>query len=142
MVNPSVTATALRLSSRLSIPLSEIEVRVTTSGGPGGQHANRSLTKVVVGYDVEASTVLRASDKELIIEKLGPVVRSRASRYRSQSQNKQAALEQLALKLYEALQRPVDRRPTKPTKGSKVRRIDQKKARGEVKANRRRPTED
>jgi ribosome-associated protein len=142
MVNPSVSATALRLSSKLSIPLSEIEVRVTTSGGPGGQHANRSLTKVVVGFDVEASTTLRAADKEMLIEKLGPVVRSRASRYRSQTQNKQAALEQLAIKLHEALQRPVERRATKPTKGSKVRRIDQKKARGEIKANRRRPVDD
>jgi len=142
MTNPAVTATALRLSSRISIPLSDIDVRVTTSGGPGGQHANRSLTKVVVGFDVEQSTALRQQDKDLIIEKCGPVVRSRASRYRSQAQNKQAALEQLAIKLHEALQRPPDRRATKPTKSSKVKRVDEKKARSQVKANRRRPLDD
>ena len=133
---------SLYIRSRLTIPSDEVALRVTTSGGPGGQHANRSLTRVVASFDVNESLVLTKADRELLLEKIGPVVRTSASRFRSQGQNRSAALEQLADKITVALTRLPPRRATRPTKGSKIRRVDDKKARGRVKERRRRPTED
>jgi ribosome-associated protein len=133
---------SLYIRARLVIPADEIALRVTTSGGPGGQHANRSLTRVIASFDVNESTVLSGADRALLLEKIGPVVRSSASRFRSQGQNRTAALEQLAEKIAVALTRLPPRRATKPTRGSKIRRVDEKKARGRVKEQRRRPTED
>jgi len=119
-----------------------VTLRVTTSGGPGGQHANRSLTRVVASFDVMRSDVLSVADRELLVEKIGTVVRTSAGRFRSQGQNRSAALEQLAEKIATSLTRLPPRRATKPTKGSKVRRVDEKKARGRVKQQRRTPVED
>lgn len=133
---------SLHIRSRLTIPSEEITLRVTTSGGPGGQHANRSLTRVVASFDVRESEVLSHADRDLLLEKIGPVVRSSASRFRSQGQNRSAAREQLAAKIGDALTRLPPRRATKPTKGSKIRRVDDKKARSRVKEQRRRPTDD
>jgi ribosome-associated protein len=133
---------SLFIRARLTIPSDEIALRVTTSGGPGGQHANRSLTRVVASFDVNESTVLSHADRDLLLEKIGPVVRSSAGRFRSQAQNRSAALEQLTEKIANALRRLPPRRATKPTKGSKIRRVDDKKARSRVKEQRRRPTED
>ncbi len=133
---------SLYIRSRLHIPASEVQLRVTTSGGPGGQHANRALTRVVATFDVETSLVLSESERALLIEKVGPVVRSSSSRFRAQSQNRSAALEHLAMKIATALVRQTPRRPSRPTKASKVRRVDEKKARGRVKEQRRRTNDD
>jgi ribosome-associated protein len=133
---------SLSIRPRVTIPADEIELRVTTSGGPGGQHANRSLTRVVATFHVEASAALSDADKLRLIESLGPVVRSSASRFRSQGQNRRAALDQLASKLATALAPRTPRRATKPTKGSTVRRVDEKKLRGRLKEQRRRPVDD
>lgn len=133
---------SLSIRPRVTIPADEIELRVTTSGGPGGQHANRSLTRVVAAFRVEASNALSDADKQRIIESLGPVVRSSASRFRSQGKNRRAALDQLATKLAVALAPRTPRRATKPTKGATVRRVDEKKLRGRLKEQRRRPVED
>jgi ribosome-associated protein len=133
---------SLFIRARLTIPSDEVALRVTTSGGPGGQHANRALTRVVASFDVEDSRVLSNADRELLLAKSGTVVRTSASRFRSQGQNRTAALEQLAQKIAIALTRLPPRRATKPTKGSKVRRVDEKKARGRVKQQRRTPIED
>jgi len=133
---------SLFIRARLTIPPDEVALRVTTSGGPGGQHANRSLTRVVASFDVRESQVLSNADRELLLEKIGPIVRASAGRFRSQGQNRGAALEQLAQKIAVALTRLPPRRATKPTKGSRVRRVDDKKARSRVKEQRRRPTDD
>jgi ribosome-associated protein len=133
---------SLHIRARLTIPSDEVVLRVTTSGGPGGQHANRSLTRVVASFHVSDSSVLSSADRELLLEKVGTVVRTSASRFRSQGQNRRAALEQLTQKIAEALARPTPRRATKPTKGSKIRRVDDKKARSRVKEQRRRPSDD
>ena len=133
---------SLFIRARLTIPSDEVVLRVTTSGGPGGLHANRSLTRVVASFDVRESRVLSNADRELLLERIGPVVRTSAGRFRSQGQNRGAALEQLAGKIAVALTRLAPRRATKPTKGSKVRRVDDKKARSRVKEQRRRPTDD
>lgn len=129
---------SLTLRAGLTIPAEEIEVRVTTSGGPGGQHANRSLTRVVASLDVRSSSVLSARDRELVEVTLGPIVRSSAGRFRSQRQNRDAAFIQLGQKLIGALTPAPPRRPTKPTRGSKERRLDDKRARSRLKEERRR----
>jgi ribosome-associated protein len=100
------------------------------------------LTRVVASFDVNESLVLSHADRELLLEKIGSVVRTSAGRFRSQGQNRSAALEQLAEKIAVALTRLPPRRATKPTKGSKIRRVDDKKARSRVKEQRRRPTDD
>lgn len=129
---------SLHVRARLTIPADEIELRVTTSGGPGGQHANRSLTKVIAGFDVTASKVLSDADRAMLLERLGPLVRASSGRHRSQSANKAAALDALARKLGLALVRQAARRPTRPTRASQVRRVDDKKARSKIKQGRRR----
>lgn len=133
---------SLFIRGRLVVPADEVNLRVTTSGGPGGQHANRSLTRVVASFDVDRSTVLNAADRALLFEKVGPVVRTSASRFRSQGMNRAAALAQLAAKIAAALARPTPRRATKPTRSSTVRRVDEKKARGRLKEQRRTPDDD
>jgi ribosome-associated protein len=133
---------SLQIRSRLIIPTEEIDLRVTTSGGPGGQHANRSLTRVVASFHVQRSGVLLERDRDLLMERIGAVVRASSSRHRSQAQNKSAALENLAAKIAEGLTLQAPRRPSKPTRASKIRRVDEKKARGRVKQQRRRAIED
>jgi ribosome-associated protein len=133
---------SLYIRANLEIPSDEIELRVTTSGGPGGQHANRSLTRVVASFRIEDSTVLSEADRGLLLGKIGTVVQSSASRFRSQGQNRSAALEQLAQKILVAITRQPPRRATKPTMGSKIRRVDEKKARSRVKEQRRPPRDD
>lgn len=133
---------ALQIRSRLIIPAEEIELRVTTSGGPGGQHANRSLTRVIASFHVASSETLTDADRALLEELVGSVVRASSSRFRSQGQNKAAALEHLAQKISVGLTRPTPRRKSKPTRASKIRRVDEKKARSRVKEQRRRPSDD
>jgi len=133
---------SLYIRSRLIIPENEVVLRVTTSGGPGGQHANRALTRVVASFHVNTSLVLNEADRERLLEKCGTVVRSSSSRFRSQGQNRSAALEHLTEKIAAALYREPARRASRPTKASKVRRVDEKKARGRVKEQRRRPSDD
>jgi ribosome-associated protein len=133
---------SLFIRSRLTIPGDEIELRVTTSGGPGGQHANRSLTRVVATFHVGASEVLSDAERSLLQERYGSAVRSNASRFRSQSQNRKAALDQLARRIGDAVILQAPRRATRPTRASKVRRVDEKKARGRVKQQRRQRDDD
>jgi ribosome-associated protein len=96
----------------------------------------------VASFRVEESTTLSDIDKQRVMDSLGTVVRSSASRFRSQGQNRTAALTQLAEKLAVALAPRTPRRATKPTKSAKVRRVDEKKARGRLKVQRRRPDEE
>ena len=132
---------ALRVHRGLEIPLVEITWRATTSGGPGGQHANRTLSRVEVQFDVVSSAALGPRQRARLLERLGPVVRAAASDSRSQSRNRQVALERLASKLDEGLRVDPDRRPTRPTKGSKVRRVEDKRRRSETKRQRRSPSD-
>ncbi len=133
---------SLSVGPRLTIPADEIALRVTTSGGPGGQHANRSLTRVVASFRVADSTALSATQRARVQSVLGDVVRSSAGRFRSQGQNREAALNQLAEKLADALAPTTPRHATKPTRGANERRIEEKKARARLKEQRRRPVDD
>jgi len=134
----SVEADSLRIG-RLRIPLEEVVLTVTTSGGPGGQHANRAATKVTASFDVAASAVLGPIQKERLVGRCGAVVRATSSKSRSQAQNRAAALAVLADRLEAGLAVAATRRATRPSRSSQARRVDEKQHRGSIKATRRRP---
>ncbi len=131
----------LRVTASVHIPIEEIIVRYDTSGGPGGQHANRSNTRVELTFDVSASTSLSEAQRARIISKLGAVVGAGAADSRSQTRNREVAFDRLRTKLAEALHVDPPRRATRPTKASKSRRLDTKRRAGERKQLRRRPTD-
>ena len=130
----------LRVSATLRIPLDELEWRFTPSGGPGGQHANRSNTRAEVRFDVEASPSLGPRQRARIIERLGPVVRVSVDAERSQLRNRALALERLAERLGAALQIDKPRHATRPTEAARRRRMDTKRRLGEKKRQRRPPS--
>jgi ribosome-associated protein len=130
---------SLRVTRSLAIPLDEIEVRVSTSGGPGGQHANRSHTRVDVSFDVAAAAALGPRQRARLLERLGPVVRAGAADTRSQARNRELALDRLRGRLAAALAVEPPRRPTRPTASARAERVEDKRRRGERKAQRRRP---
>ena len=125
------------MSRSCTIPLAELRWRYSRSGGPGGQHANTSDTKVEVLFDVASSPSLGPRQRERLLGKLGPEVRVVAADERSQLRNRAIALERLRERLAEALRVETPRRPTKPTRASKVRRVDAKRRRSETKRLRR-----
>lgn len=132
-------ADELQVTGRVRIPLSDILVRASRSGGPGGQHANVTASRIEVVFDVRAATTLSAAQRERVMSRLGPVVTAVSQDSRSQARNRELALERLAGKLAAALavQRP--RHATKPSRGAKERRLQAKKQAGQRKAQRRRP---
>jgi ribosome-associated protein len=132
----------LHVHRGLDLPLSEVSWRATTSGGPGGQHANRTLSRVEVQFDVAASSTLGPRQRARLLERLGPIVRASASESRSQVRNRELALERLATKLDAGLRVQRPRRPTRPTKSSQARRVASKRRRAETKRQRRAPRED
>lgn len=129
----------LQVTRSCVIPLSELEWRFTASGGPGGQHANRSNTRVEVRFDVAASPSLLEVHRQRMLERLGPSVRVVADDERSQLRNRELALGRLRARLAEALRVERTRRPTAPTRGSQQRRLESKRRRGDVKRTRRPP---
>jgi ribosome-associated protein len=133
---------SLRIDERLSIPLAEIELRASRSSGPGGQHANVTASRVEAVFDVEGSAALSDKQRARLLEKLGASVVAVAQDARSQSRNRELALERLAARLAAALRVPRRRRQTRPTRASRERRLDQKRRAGERKRARRRPPPD
>jgi ribosome-associated protein len=125
-----------------AIPLAEIELRTSRSSGPGGQHANVTASRVEAVFDVDASRSLDDEQKRRISARLGPVVRTVAQDTRSQTRNRELALQRLRARLAAALvvQRP--RRPTKPTAAARRKRLDSKRRHSERKQARRRPEPD
>ncbi|HVM06100.1 MAG TPA: alternative ribosome rescue aminoacyl-tRNA hydrolase ArfB [Acidimicrobiales bacterium] len=133
----------LRVSPSLRIPTDELDWRFSRSGGPGGQHANTADTRVEVRFDVARSPSLGPRQRARLLERLGPVVRVVASDSRSQSRNRDLALERLRARLADALRVEVPRRPTRPSKGAKERRLEAKRQQSERKRLRsEHPTED
>jgi ribosome-associated protein len=130
---------SIQVTRTVAIPVSEIELRFSRSSGPGGQHAQKSETRVEAIFDVEASTGLSEAQKARVVAKAGPVLRAVAQDERSQLRNRELAIERLVESLREALRVPRRRRPTKPTAASRQRRLDQKRRRGETKQLRRKP---
>jgi ribosome-associated protein len=129
----------LRIGRHAVIPLSEIELRTSRSSGPGGQHANVTASRVEAVFDVSGSRTLTDEQRERIASRLGPVVRAVAQDTRSQSRNRELALERLRGRLESALAVRRPRRATKPSAASRQRRAESKRRRGEVKRLRRRP---
>jgi ribosome-associated protein len=116
---------------------SEVAFRFSRSSGPGGQHAQKSSTRVEALFDVEASQGLTAAERRRVLEKLGPVVRAVAQDERSQVRNRELATERILEQLRDATKVRRKRRATSPTKASKERRLDEKKRRGQTKRLRR-----
>jgi len=121
------------------LPLGEIELQVSRSSGPGGQHAQKSETRVVAVFDVEASSALSDTQKRRVISRAGPVLRAVAQDERSRTRNRDLAIERLVAALREALRVPRKRVPTKPSAAARERRLERKKRRGAVKRLRRPP---
>ena len=121
------------------MPLEEIELRVSRSSGPGGQHANTSETRVEAVFDVEASATLSDTQKRRVLARIGPVVRAVAQDERSQLRNRELALERLAERLGEALRVRRPRVATRPSAAARERRIEEKKRRGRTKRLRQAP---
>jgi ribosome-associated protein len=132
----------LMVTDSVRIPRHELDVRFSASGGPGGQHANKTATRAELTFDVESSSAFTPAQRERLISKLGPVVRVVADDERSQLRNRALAEERLADKLRGALHVPRSRRATRPTRGSQRRRVDAKKRRGEIKRYRRPPAQE
>jgi ribosome-associated protein len=134
---------SVNVSPELSIPRAEIQYRASRAGGAGGQHVNTSSTRIELLWDLPRSTAVTEEQRERIRTKLAPrldsegMVRVVASDRRSQGQNKQLADERLAALVKHALHTPKKRRPTKPTRSSKERRLSEKKHHSDKKKTRR-----
>lgn len=134
----------LVVNDELTIPGAELEWRFEPSGGPGGQHANRSSTRAVLSFDVGASSALPAEAKATLLARLGPkaagtVVTVSDASSRSQWSNRQRARRKLSGLLADAMRVSPVRRPSRPSAAARRRRLDDKRRRGEIKRLRRPP---
>ena len=135
----------LRVTSTLVVPSTELAWRFSRSSGPGGQGVNTTDSRVELSYDVGSSAALSPAQRERLMARLGSrlvdgVLTVAAEEHRSQLRNREAALARLGQVLREALAPPPPRRrPTRPTRGSQQRRLEEKSRRGETKRMRRPP---
>jgi ribosome-associated protein len=130
---------SIRVTRSVALPLREIELRTSRSSGPGGQHAQKSETRVEAVFDVEASEALTPAQKRRVIAKAGPVLRAVAQDERSQLRNRELAIERLVAALRGALHVERKRVATEPTAASRERRREEKQRRSDVKRLRRPP---
>jgi ribosome-associated protein len=128
---------SIRVTRSVVLPLAEVELRFSRSSGPGGQHAQKSETRVEAVFDVEASGALTAAQKRRVVARAGPTLRAIAQDERSQLRNRELAVERLVEQLRQALRVERRRVPTKPTAASRERRLEQKRRRSQVKRLRR-----
>ncbi|MFN2524986.1 MAG: alternative ribosome rescue aminoacyl-tRNA hydrolase ArfB [Actinomycetota bacterium] len=139
--------TPLRVTRSVSIPDDELEFKFSTSGGPGGQHANKAATRVDLRWVPETSRALGPRQRERVLSRLAKrldssgALRLSSDRYRSQLRNRTAVLGRLAEMVEEALRPAARRVATKPTSGAVERRLNQKRRRGAIKKMRTRPSE-
>ncbi|HYA09772.1 MAG TPA: alternative ribosome rescue aminoacyl-tRNA hydrolase ArfB [Gaiellaceae bacterium] len=130
---------SIRVTRSVALPTAEIELQTSRSSGPGGQHAQKSETRVVAVFDVEASGALTPVQKRRVVAKAGPVLRATAQDERSQLRNRELAVERLVTLLREALRVERRRVPTAPSAAARERRLEAKKRRAETKRLRRPP---
>ena len=121
------------------LPLAEVQLRFSRSSGPGGQHAQKSETRVEAIFDVEASNALTDTQKRRVLSRAGPVLRAVAQDERSQLRNRELAVERLVEQLRRALRVERRRVLTKPTEASRRRRLEEKQRRSQTKRLRRGP---
>jgi ribosome-associated protein len=124
----------------VSIPLSEIDLRVSRSSGPGGQHANVTASRVEAVFDVAESKSLSEEQRKRVMARCGPRITAVAQDTRSQARNRELALERLRSRLAAALAVQRKRRPTAPSRAARAQRLDSKRRRSETKRARRRPS--
>jgi ribosome-associated protein len=127
------------ISRGVSVPLSEVTIRTSRSSGPGGQHANVTASRVEAIFDVAASASLTDAQKQRVISRCGPRVTAVAQDARSQSRNRELALQRLQRRLAAALAVQRRRQATRPTRTSVHRRLEGKRRQAERKRRRRRP---
>ena len=132
---------SIRVTRSVVLPLTEVSFRFSRSSGPGGQHAQKSETRVEAVFDVEASTALSEVQKKRVIARAGSVLRAIAQDERSQLRNRELALERLVEQLRGALRVPRKRVATKPSAAARERRLEQKRRRSQTKRLRRPPTD-
>lgn len=132
----------IRVAEGTEIPLDEIELRASRSSGPGGQHANVTASRIEAVFDVDASGALSDEQRELLRDRLGARVTAVAQDARSQARNRELALERLREKLVAGLRRPKPRRPTRPSRSARERRLEEKRRTSQRKARRRPPPTD
>src|SRR5690606_5142767 len=124
----------------VEIPLREIELRASRSSGPGGQHANVTASRIEAVFDIEASAALTPAQRKRLLARYGRRVTAVAQDARSQARNRELALERLAERIERGLKRRRKRRPTRPTRAAKERRLAAKRRVAERKRTRRRPS--
>jgi ribosome-associated protein len=128
---------SIRVTRSVVLPLGEVEFRFSRSSGPGGQHAQKTETRVEASFNVDASTALTETQKRRVVARAGPVLRAVAQDERSQSRNRELALERLVEQLRRALKVERRRVATQPTAASRERRLEQKRRRAKTKRLRR-----
>ena len=139
---------SVRITRSVTIPDSEIDLRFTRSGGPGGQHANKTSTKVELAWNVADSTALGPRQRDRLLHNLrrrldsSGTLRVTSDKHRSQLRNREEATTRLQELVREGLRVRKARVATKPSEGAKRRRLEQKRHRAEVKRGRQRPTDD
>ena len=126
----------------IRIPDDEIDLRVSRSSGPGGQHANVTASRVEAVFDVADSRVLSEAQKKRVMARCGPRVTATAQDTRSQARNREIALERLQGRVAAALAVRKARKATRPSQGARERRLQEKRRQSERKATRRRPVDD
>jgi ribosome-associated protein len=131
----------LKVTRSLSIPYAELAWKVSPPGGPGGQHANKTSSRVEVRFDVATASSLGPRQRARLLERIGPVVRATAADARSQSRNRQIALERLRARIADALRTEPPRLPTAPTRTSTQRRLEDKRRHSASKRRRTEPVD-
>ena len=127
---------SIRVTRSVVLPPSEVVFRTSRSSGPGGQHAQKSETRVEAVFDVERSEALTEAQRRRVVARAGPVLRAVAQDERSQARNRELALERLVAQLREALRVPRKRTPTKPSQAAVERRLEAKRHRARLKRSR------
>jgi ribosome-associated protein len=139
---PVAAENLLKVNDALSIPRNELDVRVSRSSGAGGQHVNKTSSRVEIFWNVRRSRALTEEQRARLLERLASrlttegSIRVVASDMRSQSRNRDIAEERLADMVRRALLIPKKRRPTRPTRASKEARLEGKKRRSHTKRDR------
>jgi len=136
-----VESESIRVTRSVVVPRSEIELRFSRSSGPGGQHAQKTESRVEAVFDVEGSSALTETQKRRVVTRAGPVLRAVAQDERSQWRNRELATNRLVDQLREALKVPRRRKATKPSTQARERRLEAKRRRAQVKRMRKPPTD-
>lgn len=134
-----MTARMMVINDTLEIPYDEVAWRFSGSGGPGGQHANTANTRVEAIFSIVDSPSLSEAQREVLVSRIGSVLRIVVSSQRSQLRNREIAIERLSERLQRALMTPKRRTATKPTRGAVERRLEEKRNVSRKKQERSRP---